>query len=120
MRSAAQRSSLPRPTPCDLCTDVHTRGVFAGFEWDPPKSRANVRQHGVDFADAVAVFEDERAITMQDELTAADEQRWLTLGRDLGGGIPVVACTWRGDRSGVFSAQRATASERRDHIEEDP
>ena len=50
-------------------------GLFAGFEWDPQKSRANVRRRGVDFADAVAVFEDERAITMRDGLTAVDEQR---------------------------------------------
>ena len=95
-------------------------GLFAGFEWDPQKSRASVRRRGVDFADAVAVFEDERAITMRDELTAVDEQRWLTLGRDLRGRILVVAYTWRGDRIRVFSARRATASERRHYLEEDP
>ena len=94
-------------------------GLFAGFEWDPPKSRANVRRHGVDFADTVAVFEDERAITMRDELTAVDQQRWLTLGRDLRGRILVVAYTWRGDRIRVSSARRATASERRHSLEED-
>ena len=94
-------------------------GLFAGFEWDPPKSRANVRRHGADFADTVAVFEDERAITMRDELTAVDEQRWLTLGRDLRGRIMVVAYMWRGDRIRVFSARRAAASERRHYLEED-
>ena len=73
----------------------------------------------MDFADAVAVFEDERAITMRDELTAVDEQRWLTLGRDLRGRILVVAYTWRGDRIRIFSARPATASERRHYLEED-
>ena len=94
-------------------------GLFAGFEWDPHKGRANVRRHGVDFADAVAVFEDERAITMVDDLTAVDEQRWLTLGRDTRGRILVVAYTWRGDRVRLFSARRATASERRQYLAED-
>jgi len=92
---------------------------FAGFEWDPHKGRVNVRRHGVDFADAVAVFEDERAITMRDDLTAVDEQRWLTLGRDIRDRIVVVAYTWRDDRIRVFSARRATASERRQYLEED-
>lgn len=90
-----------------------------GFEWDPHKSRANVRRHGVEFADAVAVFEDERAITIRDDLTAVDEQRWLTLGRDIRGRILVVAFTWRNDRIRVFSARHATASERRQYAAED-
>jgi uncharacterized DUF497 family protein len=94
-------------------------GLFAGFEWDPHKGRANLRRHGVDFADAVSVFEDERAITMRDDLTAVDEQRWLTLGRDTRGRILVVAYTWRGDRVRVFCARRATASERRQYLAED-
>ena len=92
---------------------------FAGFEWDPHKGRVNVRRHGVDFADAVAVFEDERAITMWDDLTAVDEQRWLTLGRDARSRMLVVAYAWRGDGIRVFSARRATASERRQYLEED-
>ncbi|PYQ42622.1 MAG: hypothetical protein DMF77_12360 [Acidobacteria bacterium] len=94
--------------------------LFAGFEWDPQKGRGNIRQHGVDFADAVAMFEDERAITMRDDLTAVDEQRWVTLGRDTRGRILVVAYTGRGDRIRIFSARRATASERRQYLEEDP
>jgi uncharacterized DUF497 family protein len=93
-------------------------GLFAGFEWDPHKGRVNVRRHGMDFADAVAVFEDERAITVRDDLTAVDEQRWLTVGRDFRGRILVVAYTWRGQRIRVFSARRATAGERRQYLEE--
>ena len=93
-------------------------GLFAGFEWDPHKGRANVRRHAVEFADAVAVFEDERAITMVDEPTAVDEQRWLTLGKDIRGRILVVAYTWRRDQIRAFSARRATAGERRQYLEE--
>jgi uncharacterized DUF497 family protein len=38
-----------------------------GFEWDATKAAANLRKHGVDFADAVAVFEDLRAVTIEDK-----------------------------------------------------
>jgi len=33
------------------------------FQWDPRKASANLRKHRVDFADAVGVFEDPRALT---------------------------------------------------------
>jgi hypothetical protein len=91
-------------------------GVASGFEWDPEKARANLRQHGIDLADAVAVFEDERGLTMRDLLTAVDEQRYLTMGADTQGRILVVAYTWRGSRIRMFSARRAMPSERRHYL----
>jgi uncharacterized protein len=98
---------------------VH-RDPGSAFEWDPVKARANVRKHGVDFADAVAAFEDERAITIRDELSAVDEQRFLTLGRDLRGRLLVVAYTWRGPASRIVLARRATPRERRQYLEASP
>jgi uncharacterized DUF497 family protein len=50
-------------------------------EWDPRKARLNARKHGVYFADAVAVLEDERALTMRD-LSSDEEERWITVGLD--------------------------------------
>jgi hypothetical protein len=52
---------------------------FVRFEWDPPKAAANVRTHGVSFAEAVTVLEDAFALTRVDP-DAADETRWVTLG----------------------------------------
>jgi uncharacterized DUF497 family protein len=49
-------------------------------EWDPAKARANLRKHGVRFADAVTALEDARAISVQDE--SADEERWVSIGMD--------------------------------------
>jgi len=37
------------------------------FEWDPRKAIANLRKHGVDFADAGTVLHDTQAITIPDE-----------------------------------------------------
>jgi uncharacterized DUF497 family protein len=38
---------------------------MVAYEWDPVKARRNLQKHGVDFADAVGVFEDEYALTMR-------------------------------------------------------
>jgi uncharacterized DUF497 family protein len=91
-------------------------GLVVGFEWDAEKARANLRKHGVDLADAVVVFEDDHALTMRDEMTAVDEQRYLTMGTDTRGRLLVVAYTWRASCIRVFSAQRATAAERRQYL----
>jgi len=85
------------------------------FEWDSRKAAVNRRKHGIDFADATAVFEDERALTVKDEITAVDETRMLTLGRDAMGRLLVVAYTWRGERIRLISARRATSGERRQY-----
>jgi uncharacterized DUF497 family protein len=85
------------------------------FEWDARKAAVKRRKHGIDFADATAVFEDDRALTVADEITAVDETRMLTLGRDAMGRLLVVAYTWRGERIRLISARRAIPSERRQH-----
>ena len=36
------------------------------YEWDANKAADNIRNHGVDFADAVIALEDENALTIED------------------------------------------------------
>ena len=86
------------------------------FEWDARKAAVNRRRHGIDVADSTALFEDERALTVPDEITAVDEARMLTLGRDALGRVLVVAYTWRGKALRLISARRATPSERRQYL----
>lgn len=43
-------------------------------QWDPKKAASNLNKHGVDFADAVGVFEDEWVLTLKEEYVE-DEQR---------------------------------------------
>ena len=38
-----------------------------GVEWDPRKAAANLKKHGVDFADAATVLHDEQAITVRED-----------------------------------------------------
>ena len=45
------------------------------FEWDPPKAEANLRAHGVSFAEAVTVLEDDLALTREDAY-AVEEPRF--------------------------------------------
>jgi hypothetical protein len=65
------------------------------FEWDPAKAQENLRVHGVNFAVARDVFEDENALTIED-FDAEGEQRFRTLGLDGLGRLLVVVYTYRG------------------------
>ena len=79
------------------------------FEWDPDKARTNLRKHRVDFADAVAVFDDPRALTH--EHFVRGELRFATIGLDVLSRLLVVVWTQRDDTIRLISARRATRSE---------
>jgi hypothetical protein len=66
-----------------------------GFEWDPKKAAANARKHGVRFADAVAVLEDDKAVTLRDDTQG--EERWVTI---------VLDALWTCACRGLFMADR--------------
>ena len=80
------------------------------FQWDSVKARANLRKHGVDFADAVGVFEDPLALTLEDPHPR--ENRYVSLGLDLLGRLIVVNWTWREDDIRLISARKARRAER--------
>lgn len=81
------------------------------YEWDEEKAMANLRKHKVDFADAVGVFDDSRALSMPE--ATPHEERFIAVGMDLLGRILVVVYTYRGERIRIISARLATASERK-------
>lgn len=78
------------------------------------KNRANLAEHGIDFADAVAVFEDDLALT-RPNAAARGESRFVTLGVDGFGRHLVVVFTERGTRIRIISARAATKAERESH-----
>lgn len=84
------------------------------FEWNAAKAKANLRKHGIDFADVATALEDESALTMQDAFSA-EEERWITLGMDALGRLLVVVYTWRGDQIRLISARQATVREWREY-----
>ena len=80
------------------------------YQWDPAKAKANVNKHGVEFADAVGVFEDPDALTIEDP-DSEGEQRFLSIGLDVLGRIIVVVYTYRDDDVRLISARKATKKE---------
>ncbi len=86
------------------------------FEWDREKARENLKKHGVDFADAALVLEDEFALTLED-WASESEERFITLGRRPVGDLLVVVYTWRGESVRIISARRATRRESRKYEE---
>jgi hypothetical protein len=47
------------------------------FEWDEAKRLANLRKHGIDFIDVLAVFDGDTVI-VEDERYSYGEQRFVT------------------------------------------
>jgi uncharacterized DUF497 family protein len=84
--------------------------MYMNYQWDPAKASANVKKHGIEFADAVGVFVDPSAATIEDS-DSEGEQRFLSLGLDFLGRLIVVAYTYRGDNIRVISARKATRKE---------
>jgi hypothetical protein len=85
------------------------------YQWNRDKAVANVRKHGIDFADAVSVFSDDLAITIPDERFG--EERFVTIGVDAFGRVLVVVYTLRDDEVRLISVRKATRQERQQYEE---
>ena len=95
------------------CTQVvHT--LDYAFSMDPKKANVNERKHGIDFADAVGIFEDEWALTNEDT-DISGEQRFITIGTDFLGRILVVVYSYREEDIRLISARTATKTEREEY-----
>jgi len=86
-----------------------TYNIKMEIEWDSKKAISNLKKHGIDFADAVSVLDDERAITIPDD--QPNEERFITIGVDFFSRILVVVYTRREARIRIISARKATAKE---------
>lgn len=80
------------------------------------QNQAESKKHGVSFADAVGVFEDENAITIEDEHPS--ESRFITIGRDFLRCVLVVVYMFRGVIIRIISARKATAREKKIYEEQ--
>ncbi len=81
------------------------------FEWDPTKTAANERKHGVTFPETATVFGDPLAATFDDPDHSVDEQRYITFGMSQSNRLLVVSHSDRGDRVRIISARRMTRQE---------
>ncbi len=86
-------------------------------DWDPRKAEANFRKHGVRFPEAEPVFEDDLAITITDDESDPDEQRFVSMGMGVKGRVLVVVYSYRREKIRIISARVAEAHERSQYEE---
>jgi hypothetical protein len=79
------------------------------FTWDERKRRTNLKAHGLDFLDALQVF-DGPTFTFEDDRFGYGEQRFVSLGF-LGGVAVSIVHTETPERIHVISFRRATRNE---------
>jgi uncharacterized protein len=85
------------------------------FEWDPEKDGTNQGKHGVGFAEAMTVFGDPLALTIDDPDHSEGEGRFLTTGLTSRGRLIIVAHAERSSRIRIISARAVTRRERRQY-----
>ena len=64
------------------------------FEWDVRKAKENLQKHNVSFQRAATVFNDPHASSIFDDEHSVDEDRWITMGKDISGILLVVSHTF--------------------------
>ena len=87
------------------------------FAWDVTKALANVRRHGITFAEAATAFGDPLSITIPDPAHSVDEEHFILIGRTVQHNVVVVAHVERGDTIRLISARPASRRERIDYEE---
>lgn len=83
------------------------------FEWNPDKSEANLKKHGISFHEAATVFGDPLSITFNDPNHSIGEHRFLTFGYSRANQLLVVVHAERRGKTRIISARRATRQERK-------
>ncbi|CAB3791934.1 BrnT family toxin [Paraburkholderia caffeinilytica] len=80
------------------------------FEWDEIKNQINIHKHGIDFIDAIDVF-DHPVLTAIDQREDYGEDRWIALGW-IAAIVGVVVYVERSaDVIRIISARKATKHE---------
>jgi uncharacterized protein len=77
------------------------------FQYDPEKAAANLRKHGISFADAEGVLQDPLAVTVEDP-DAEGERRFVAVGLGSAGELLVIVYSERGGEYRLISARRPT------------
>lgn len=85
------------------------------FEWDSIKNQRNIEKHGIDFTDAVRIFE-RPTLTVVDNRRDYGEKRIAAMGaiEDV---ILYVVYTVRDNVLHIISARRANRRERKKYFE---
>lgn len=86
------------------------------FEWDEQKRLINLQRHGIDFADAYRIFDNE-VYTILDDRFDYGEIRWLSLGL-LFGEVVAVSYTETDELIRIISVRKGEKHEQKTYFEE--
>jgi len=64
------------------------------YQWNPNKAASYLKKYGIEFADVVGIFEDDWALTIEEQHVEG-EQRFASIGLDFLGRLIVVVYTYR-------------------------
>lgn len=78
------------------------------FEFDPAKSEANEAKHGIDFIEAMRLWDDERRMEIPARTTG--ERRFMVIGKIAGVHWSGVI-TYRDEKTRIVSVRRARSEE---------
>jgi uncharacterized DUF497 family protein len=79
------------------------------FEFDPNKSETNDDKHGIDFADAQALWQDPMRVEVP--ARTEDESRWMVIGQ-IDGKHRSAVVAYREQRIRIISVRRSRAEEK--------
>jgi uncharacterized DUF497 family protein len=86
------------------------------FVWDAKKNRANMRKHGIDFHDVIAVFNHPMLIRL-DTRQDYGEDRWIGVGLLASTVAVVVYVEWEDEETiRIISARKATTYETEEYV----
>ena len=92
---------------------MYTVIAVVEFDWDPNKAASNLRKHGVRFAEAMTVLDDDRLLVIADD--NPDEDRFIAIGMGSRGRSLVVVYASRGERIRIISARPASRHEQSEY-----
>ena len=90
------------------------------FEWDPLKTKSNIKKHKISFERATEIFLDPYALSIFDKEHSIDEDRWITIGITKSDILIVVNHTFHtitkdSIRIRIISARKATKNENKQY-----
>jgi uncharacterized protein len=83
------------------------------FEWTETKRRSNIEKHGIDFMDAIRLFDSLHFVFRSDR---EGEERFGAVGLVEGRSVTVIYHD-RGDARRIISARRARTNEEKDYFQ---
>jgi uncharacterized protein len=83
------------------------------FEWDQKKNKTNLLKHGVNFEEAITVFDDIFAVIIEDIYHSSFEQREIIVGQSSEYRLLYVVFVEKNNKIRIISARLLMSSERK-------